>query len=231
MCHTLLARLCLARAAIRAKALLLKTLPICSACPSLDLLSIALFPPAPAPQVASEFWQARVFVKTFRERRSALAMYRAYFRVFASQLCFFQALQVSICMCASVRMSLLACCCYVSTHAHSCSCSALAFHVCPSHMVQGHGCGNPPFDHNHDMMMGKLMELPPPMPTLDPTDMQACAVLRAWLAHLLIYSSLKDVLCPCAFGSLRPSLAPPLPVVCEAASGPLLHAVCRSLPL
>uniref|UniRef100_A0A6S8NKA7 1,3-beta-glucan synthase n=1 Tax=Dunaliella tertiolecta TaxID=3047 RepID=A0A6S8NKA7_DUNTE len=44
--------------------------------------------------VASEFWQSRVFVKTYRERRSALALYRAYYRVFASQLCFYQALQV-----------------------------------------------------------------------------------------------------------------------------------------
>ncbi|KAF5834980.1 hypothetical protein DUNSADRAFT_8080 [Dunaliella salina] len=44
--------------------------------------------------VASEFWLSRVFVKTYRERRTALALYRAYYRVFASQMCLYQAIQV-----------------------------------------------------------------------------------------------------------------------------------------
>eukprot|EP00798_Chlamydomonas_sp_ICE-L_P008247 gene8247-1516_t len=41
------------------------------------------------PQVAAEWWRNVVFVKTYRERRTWAAVYRAYFRVYALQLCIF----------------------------------------------------------------------------------------------------------------------------------------------
>jgi hypothetical protein len=45
-------------------------------------------------QLASEFWQTRVFVKTYRERRSALAIYRAFYRCFMTQMVAYHFLQV-----------------------------------------------------------------------------------------------------------------------------------------
>lgn len=44
--------------------------------------------------VASEFWHTKVFVKTYLERRTWAAMYRAYYRVFAFHIIAYQFLQV-----------------------------------------------------------------------------------------------------------------------------------------
>ncbi len=44
--------------------------------------------------VASEFWHTKVFVKTYRERRTWAAVYRAYFRVWCFHLVAYQFLQV-----------------------------------------------------------------------------------------------------------------------------------------
>lgn len=45
------------------------------------------------PQVASDFWRTKVFVKTYRERRSWAAMYRGYYRVYSFHLVAFHLLQ------------------------------------------------------------------------------------------------------------------------------------------
>ncbi|KAG2500666.1 hypothetical protein HYH03_001432 [Edaphochlamys debaryana] len=45
------------------------------------------------PQVAADWWRTNVFVKTFRERRTWLAIYRAYYRVVAIHLVLYHAMQ------------------------------------------------------------------------------------------------------------------------------------------
>lgn len=49
-----------------------------------------------SPQVAADFWRSRVFVKTYRERRSWWGVYRAYFRVWAVHLLLFHALLAQV---------------------------------------------------------------------------------------------------------------------------------------
>lgn len=44
-------------------------------------------------QVAADWWRTRVFVKTYRERRSWMAVYRAYYRVFATHFVLYHAMQ------------------------------------------------------------------------------------------------------------------------------------------
>lgn len=46
------------------------------------------------PQVAADFWRSRVFVKTYRERRTWWALYRNYWRVFLFHLVLFHLLLV-----------------------------------------------------------------------------------------------------------------------------------------
>ncbi|EFJ48653.1 hypothetical protein VOLCADRAFT_90840 [Volvox carteri f. nagariensis] len=45
------------------------------------------------PQVAAEWWRLRVFVKTYRERRSWLGIYRAFYRVYAFHFVLFHLMQ------------------------------------------------------------------------------------------------------------------------------------------
>ncbi|KAG1659988.1 hypothetical protein FOA52_009662 [Chlamydomonas sp. UWO 241] len=45
------------------------------------------------PQVASDFWRTKVFVKTYRERRTWAAVYRNYYRVLAFHLVLFHLIQ------------------------------------------------------------------------------------------------------------------------------------------
>jgi hypothetical protein len=45
------------------------------------------------PQVAADWWRSNVFVKTYRERRSWLAVFRAYYRVYAWHLVLYHAMQ------------------------------------------------------------------------------------------------------------------------------------------
>lgn len=44
-------------------------------------------------QTAADWWRTRAFVKTYRERRSWLAVYRAYYRVFALHFVLYHAMQ------------------------------------------------------------------------------------------------------------------------------------------
>jgi 1,3-beta-glucan synthase len=45
-------------------------------------------------QIASEFWHTKVFVKTYRERRTWAAVYRNFFRVWCVHFVCYQFLQV-----------------------------------------------------------------------------------------------------------------------------------------
>ncbi|GIL75226.1 hypothetical protein Vretimale_7896 [Volvox reticuliferus] len=45
------------------------------------------------PQVAADWWRSNVFVKTYRERRTWLAVFRAYYRVFTWHLVLYHAMQ------------------------------------------------------------------------------------------------------------------------------------------
>lgn len=45
-------------------------------------------------QVASDFWRTKVFVKTYRERRSWAAVLRSYYRVYSFHLVLFHLIQV-----------------------------------------------------------------------------------------------------------------------------------------
>ncbi len=45
------------------------------------------------PQVAADWWRTNVFVKTYRERRTWAAVFRAYYRVIAAHLVLYHAMQ------------------------------------------------------------------------------------------------------------------------------------------
>jgi 1,3-beta-glucan synthase len=44
-------------------------------------------------QVAADWWRNNVFVKTYRERRTWMAVFRAYYRVYAAHLVLYHAMQ------------------------------------------------------------------------------------------------------------------------------------------
>ncbi len=44
-------------------------------------------------QVAADWWRSNVFVKTYRERRTWMAVFRAYYRVYAAHLVLYHAMQ------------------------------------------------------------------------------------------------------------------------------------------
>jgi hypothetical protein len=52
--------------------------------------------PAAHLQVAADWWRSRVFVKTYRERRSWAAVFRAYYRVFAFHFTLYAFMQVQV---------------------------------------------------------------------------------------------------------------------------------------